>query len=436
MLLAGLLVFSPAWITSSQAQYGTSLDTIRRQMNGEDIPGLHPQVGLSMLWTHNPEGDGRSDEGQDDGPISEALHGLGGGITWAWDTALCHQLLPLFREHLIVYNQLVDCEGIRAAVQRAFNKWETNSRFMKLVDMTNECEKLGINHGPPRRHSEDRGDGQYYGLAQAPNLPYHGGCPLAEIWVTSLSWVTPSAASATDRRLQDSVGEGREQPATWDGETISLISSQELGGGLAVATAFTYLRPTHNFRFTNGARPFRWTDSGNVSYKRSFIEAYAGKLSIRVDPRSSDGSHRFCWYLDSYFCSQFHAFKARVGSPASARLVLGMIAFGVSGLTLLYVFLRFMYVARWARDPNLTRREPLEVDQAPLEFKGSLSGRCKCMSGEHPALVPQMARSEAWRTHRDPWPCTCTCTWPAPPRGDTQVSTGRESFTRPPTGAP
>ena len=120
------------------------------------------------------------------------MRGLGGGVTWAWDPQLCDELLPLFRETAVVYNNLVDCRGIKAAVTRAFFQWESNSNFLKMVDMSAECEKLGLAYGPPQ-------DEAHAGLFQDPQADFHGGCPLAEIWVTSMATQQPDRS----RRLEE-----------------------------------------------------------------------------------------------------------------------------------------------------------------------------------------------------------------------------------------
>ena len=54
-----------------------------------------------------------------------------------------------------------------------------------------------------------------------------------------------------------------------------------------------FIRRSSTFRYTNGARPFH----------NEVVETYAGELTFNTED--------VCWYLDSAFCSQFHALKAR-----------------------------------------------------------------------------------------------------------------------------
>jgi hypothetical protein len=216
------VIAATGWITWSQATYGTSLESIRAQLRGEDVPGLALQAQLGAIWSHNPAG-------LPMGSTYESLRGLGGGITWSFDGDLCRQLLPLFSEGAsLVVRDLVDCDGIKASVTRAFAKWSDNNRFLRFIDVTHECERLGLNR-----------NGQTPGLRQESlDLPsnrdsaelrarrdttgsefsdFHGGCPLAEIWVTSLR---------RDRRDTSSVGS----------------AAAGVAGDFAVAIAHAYWR--------------------------------------------------------------------------------------------------------------------------------------------------------------------------------------------------
>lgn len=150
--------------------------------------------------------------------------------------------------------------------------------------MTAECDKMGVNFGPPDAPSQA-------GLSQDPSLEYHGGCPLAEIWVTSIARggvrrqlhelqdgsQTPTLSELVKRRggqlregdmfVMDHAGSTT--PGSAVGEAIrrrlrtndSIVGlSDELeaiaGADIAVASAFSYHRVSRNFRFTNGERPF------------------------------------------------------------------------------------------------------------------------------------------------------------------------------------
>lgn len=115
-----------AWISRPQALLGASIQQIQDQVNGKAKQGnVATQAGLGFLWSYNPEGrEGASGTPSDS--KRERLMGLGGGITWAWDPKLCEKLMPRFYEDAIVYQNLVDCAGVKAAVARAFNNCRSN----------------------------------------------------------------------------------------------------------------------------------------------------------------------------------------------------------------------------------------------------------------------------------------------------------------------
>ena len=78
-----------------------------------------------------------------------------------------------------------------------------NNRFIHFLEVTAECEKLGQLYGPPTQPAQSGRQ--------------HGGCPLAEVWITAM----------------DSSG-----------------SSD--GGDITVASAYTYVE-AHEFFFTKAA---------------------------------------------------------------------------------------------------------------------------------------------------------------------------------------
>ena len=109
------------------------------------------------------------------------MRGLGGGITWAWDDHLCDKLLPIFSEDIPMFPSLVDCPALKAAVARAFNAWSANNRWLRFQDVTEECRRLGMNF-----YSEDHRGPLPDNRRVSDLFGFHGGCPLAEIWVTDL----------------------------------------------------------------------------------------------------------------------------------------------------------------------------------------------------------------------------------------------------------
>jgi len=290
MLALALLLNNPlGWTAKSNSVYGVGVPAILNQMQGGPAPN-DPRAELAWLWPYNPT------------PVTEAQKskGLNGGITWAWDDALCDELLPIFYEDVFFYQDLVNCESLKASAARAFGGWEANNGNIKFVDVTAECQELNQNyyseshHGPP---------GQMEAPQDSGYRDFHGGCPLAEIWVTNLK-------------------------------------SQTTGGdGIAVAEAHVYgrLDSSGDFHFTNGLKPTRRTEYGTVVPRQS-LEVYAGMLTIRTTGNIGDNS--ICWYLDSYFCSGFHALKKSMASAGGSKALISAICWLVSiaaGIICLYM---------------------------------------------------------------------------------------------------
>ena len=300
MLPLCLLSGAPiAWVTTAQASFGVGIEQIQRQMQGGPSP-RHPTSGAVMgqaelfgLWSYNPTG-------LPDGSHRNKMHGLGGGITWAFDPTLCDDLMPTFREGAVVVPRLVTCDDVRASIERAFGKWSGNNRFIDFIDVTEECAKTGVWSG--------KADAPNSGFAQDPSLSYHGGCPLAEIWVTK-----------------------------------RIASQNPQSGDIPVATAYTYWRSTTNFHYTNGDQPFVLRDDGTLA-SRHFIEGYAGTMRIAVN--GTLGGAPLCWYLDSFFCSGFHRFKVSLGSPAGARAFLVTICWAISTAALFFLLVMKFHAFR------------------------------------------------------------------------------------------
>ena len=100
VVLATLLAHVDGWVTTSQSIYGAQIGEIQNQMRGR--PSIGPLRELGWLWY--------SPVNRDD------TRGLGGGITWAMDAALCDLILPKFREDIFGAGKLVGCEEIHAAI--------------------------------------------------------------------------------------------------------------------------------------------------------------------------------------------------------------------------------------------------------------------------------------------------------------------------------
>ena len=203
-MLTLLTASVPGWITQSQALLGVRPSDIVAQLEGTPLPeGASVYSTLGFLWTF-PED-------------SADLRGLGGGVTYAWDPSLCSRLLPQFEENKGGYH-IIFCDDIKAAVSRAFNAWAANNRFVKFMDVTAECELL----------AEQGREAMVLHPAMVKAGAGHGGCMLAEIWI-----------SALDQNASNTQGLGQ--------------ARQE--GSLAVATAEPHYELTTDFRYTNGDAP-------------------------------------------------------------------------------------------------------------------------------------------------------------------------------------
>ena len=72
-----------AWITTSQARFGLTIQHILNESQGLIMGNGNPQSSLGYLWSQPS--------------TTDDAHGLGGGITWHWDERLCSELQ--FEEH-------------------------------------------------------------------------------------------------------------------------------------------------------------------------------------------------------------------------------------------------------------------------------------------------------------------------------------------------
>jgi hypothetical protein len=267
-----------AWVSTTQARFGTTIATIYNESLG--IGEGDKQTSLGYLW--NLPG------------ATTDVTGLGGSITWAWDERLCDDLQPRFEENFWGIS-LVSCASIKASMHRAFDTWAMNSRHVKFTDVSDQCAAAGH--------------------------PHAIDCPLAEIWVTSL---TASEASAH--------------------ATEPIVSTPR-----ASFTTF--------FRYTNGVYPRRAFGSGPTAHwvNRKVAEVTGGTLAFRE-------TDDVCWYLDSQFCSGFHDWKSAWGSPAAAYAVGVTIWFTLWFIAIVGMVI---FTVMHARQSN---RDRLKADDVKLDM--------------------------------------------------------------------
>lgn len=118
-------------------------------------------------------------------------------------------------------------------------------------------------------------------------------CPLAEVWVTTLTGA--GGAIAGEQSLSE-LAEAQ--------EAASVVQSSR-----TAASARPRARYTDTFRYSNGEEPFFFRNGGRAP--RTVVETYGATVSFNQD---------LCWYLDSTFCSHFHELK-KLADPSTALLI-------------------------------------------------------------------------------------------------------------------
>ena len=129
MTLAAFFACSAGFVTISQSYRGSPPHLISSNQRGVNVSNA--QQSLGFLW-HSPE-------------ASNESRGLGMGITWAWDGALCPKLLPRFKEDFF-FVEFLTCKDLKAAMHRAFQSWAQNHPLINFVEVTEECKKLSLIH--------------------------------------------------------------------------------------------------------------------------------------------------------------------------------------------------------------------------------------------------------------------------------------------------
>ena len=194
---------------------------------------------------------------------AEDITGLGGGIAYAWDPALCDTITEYVKEKVLGQN-LAGCDDIKNSFKRSMLQWTMNHRYITAYDVTGQCEVLQ--------------GGKWNVTAE---------CPLVELWVTS--------AKGVDAALVD--------PAT------SVLT----GGKIVAATVLTATAGTdlvtagaraagHAFRHTNG-----------VVSNIDVIENTKATIHFGANDE-------VCWYLDTDFCASF-AYELRNHGADSAETI-------------------------------------------------------------------------------------------------------------------
>ena len=271
ILLLGVALPVTAFTTIAQSRYGAQIEDIRKLYHGNtwSSPNVSsPHQVLGYTWNKPLD--------------SGSTVGLGGGITWAWDPALCPRIMDRFREDFF-FVKFITCEQLKAAMGRGFASWAHNSIEISFTDVTRECEAIG-------QLNED--------------------CPLAEIWVTANEEAQPKEA---DEEADES-DESRRKLSESDELNIALGEDgvvgeggpYKLGGGISAALAYPKAKYSSDFHFTNGVKAQAPVNFNVV------VETVGARLSFNTE---------LCWYLDSTFCYTFHKMKSMAPDGMNATSV-------------------------------------------------------------------------------------------------------------------
>ena len=264
LLLLLLCQRAAAWITITQTRYGASLQRIQNESVGRDVGS--PTNTLGHMFSL-PD-------------ISSDSTGLGNSITWAWDVRVCDKLLPKFRDTFWGIS-LVGCGNLRSTMNRAFDTWAQNSRYIKFTDVTERCVAAGFKGSLV-------------------------GCPHAEIVVSFLPDVNLTTSIRAD-----------EDP---------IVSSPTIIFSTKFTSTSSY-RPFRGF----GQDPYGPPGKFYFTSFRPVPEAIGGLVEFRSD---------VCWYLDSQFCQGFHDWKFIAGSTA-ARFFFNIFFFAAYGIVFYHVLKGF-----------------------------------------------------------------------------------------------
>lgn len=235
--MLAILATAPAWVTLSQAKFGTQLDDIKAQTAG-DVPQNTPLIQLLGFVWNMPS-------------VASSSEGLGGGITWAWDPMLCDRLLPRFHED-VLWIKFITCDSLRAAMHRGFASWGANHAHISFVDVTEECHALGR---------------------------LDPSCPLLELWVTALNKTDGNTQLTAPLVTAD----GPVDEAALD--SLGAVAERQASSTRTAAMATPSAQYSTDFRWTNGL-----VYAGAAH--RPMIETHKAVISFNVEDT-------FCWYLDS-----------------------------------------------------------------------------------------------------------------------------------------
>ena len=282
VLLLLLVHGATAWISTSQAKYGSQLDELAAASHGTSRVSAFRSLG--GLWSLPRD------------PLDP--RGLGGSITWALDPALCEHMLPRMSEGFWTQT-FVGCGMLKSAIQRALDAWSINHALISFTDVSSLCD---IEAAAADGDSSTLGGGGQLGM-RTPRT----GCSHAELYMT----VRGNATSA------ELLPDGR------DAEP---------------AQAITYPQLTNSFRYTNGESPIMLV--GGLLLARQVVEVKGGRIEFDTSPfRCYYLDHAFCAPFNAMKRSTTSSSHEAGGSQAGGVIIL----FLLWGIPMAMVVVEFLW---------------------------------------------------------------------------------------------
>jgi hypothetical protein len=250
--------------------------------------------------------------------------GLGGGISYAVDPALCASLLPHFPEEswlttlALPMPQLVDCSSVRAAVRRALASWAAvngNLRFYEVTDMCAGRWQTPTAATPAANASNGTAAAADGALCDGATASC-ATCDLAELVVGLYGADDAAAEAAADGHRTRLRVEAR----------APLVAAADWAPGDWPYSDFTRGGWIGGFPATAAAA------GGTIVGARVELLLPA----VALEPSSwGGGDGARCWALDPSVCDVLHSWESEAFDAAAVELVVDVIAYSLFALGIL-----------------------------------------------------------------------------------------------------
>ena len=250
--------------------------------------------------------------------------GLGGGISYAVDPALCASLLPHFPEEswlttlALPMPQLIDCSSVRAAVRRALASWAAvngNLRFYEVTDMCAGRWQTPTAATPAANASNGTAAAADGALCDGATASC-ATCDLAELVVGLYGADDAAAEAAADGHRTRLRVEAR----------APLVAAADWAPGDWPYSDFTRGGWIGGFPATAAAA------GGTIVGARVELLLPA----VALEPSSwGGGDGARCWALDPSVCDVLHSWESEAFDAAAVELVVDVIAYSLFALGIL-----------------------------------------------------------------------------------------------------